>query len=114
MDLILETSFAQYLTRQAKEQGFEQGIDPVFYESILAVLEVRFNLTASYPLAVRIAEIDDEQRVRQLHRAAFQFTQPRGIRSVVGSGTGLNFVSGIPAGGNDTTGTCTHSVRRAA
>ena len=68
MDLIRESSFARYLTRQGIEQGIERGLQ----ESILAVLEIRFDLPASHPLAARVAEIDDVQRLKQLHRAAVQ------------------------------------------
>ena len=66
MDLIRESSFAQYLTRQGIEQGIEQGLR----DSILAVLEVRFDLAASHPYAERIANVDDAQRLKALHRAA--------------------------------------------
>ena len=74
MDLIRESSFARYLTREAKEQGIErgieQGIEQGLRDSILAVLEVRFNLSGSHPLTARVAEIDDVQRLKELHRAA--------------------------------------------
>ena len=66
MDLIRESSFAQYLTRQGIEQGIEQGLR----DSILAVLEVRFDLPASHPYAARVANVDDAQRLKALHRAA--------------------------------------------
>ena len=72
MDLIRESSFARYLTRQGIEQGIEQGVEQGLRESILAVLEIRFDLPASHPLAARVAEIDDVQRLKQLHRAAVQ------------------------------------------
>lgn len=68
MDLIRESSFAQYLTRQGIEQGIEQGLR----ESILAVLEIRFDLSASHPLAARITAVDDARRLKALHRAAVQ------------------------------------------
>ena len=80
MDLIRESYFAQYLTRQGIEQGIEQGIkqgieqgiEQGLRDSILAVLAIRFDLPASHPLAARIATIDDVQRLKQLHRAAVQ------------------------------------------
>ncbi|MDE3257721.1 MAG: hypothetical protein OYM47_07815 [Gemmatimonadota bacterium] len=68
MDLLRESSFAQYLTRQGIEQGIEQGLR----ESILAVLEVRFDLPPSHPYAERIANVDDTQGLKALHRAAVQ------------------------------------------
>lgn len=64
MDLLRESSFAQYLTRQGVEQGLR--------ESILAVLEVRFEIPASHPYTERIANVDDAQRLKALHRAAVQ------------------------------------------
>ena len=64
MDLIRESSFARYLTRQGVEQGLR--------ESILAVLEVRFDLAAPHPYAARIANVDDAQRLKALRRAAVQ------------------------------------------
>ena len=64
MDLLRESSFAQYLTRQGIEQGLRK--------SILAVLDVRFDLPTSHPLAARLENVDDAQRLEALHRAAVQ------------------------------------------
>lgn len=68
MDLLRESSFARYLTRQGIEQGIEQGLR----ESILAVLEVRFDLVASHTYAARVANVDDVQDLKALLRAAVQ------------------------------------------
>ncbi len=73
MDLIRESSFAQYLTRQGIEQGVEQGLR----ESILAVLETRFDLPASHPLTARIETIDNVQRLKALLRTAVQVSGPK-------------------------------------
>ena len=92
MDLIRESSFAQLLTQQAREQGLEQGIVQGLeqgivqgleqgleqggreraIEALLDVLEIRFALGAAEPLAARIRGIKDLQRLKQLHRAAIQ------------------------------------------
>ena len=76
MDLIRESSFAQYLTRQGIEQGIEegieQGLEQGLRESILAVLEIRFDLSVSHPLADRVAAVDDAKRLKALYRAAVQ------------------------------------------
>ena len=76
MDLIRESSFAQYLTQQAREEGIEQGIErggrERAIEDLLDVLEIRFALGAADPLAARIRDIRDLQRLKQLHRAAIQ------------------------------------------
>ena len=42
MDILRESSFAQYLTRQAREEGKEEGIEQGLQESIRDVLEIRF------------------------------------------------------------------------
>ena len=80
MDLIRESSFAQYLAESAREQGLKQGIEQGIeqggreraVEDLLDVLEIRFALAASDPLADRIGTLDDVQRLKQLHRAAIQ------------------------------------------
>ena len=86
MDLIRESSFAQYLIEQEIEenkeqwlkQGIEQGIEQGERKSTLAgileVLEIRFDLSEAHPLPDRIADIDDLQRLKQLLRAAIQAT----------------------------------------
>ena len=84
MDLIRESSFAQYLTQQAREEGIEQGLEQGreegrehggrerAIEDLLDVLEIRFALAESDPLAARIGAIDDVQRLKQLFRSAIQ------------------------------------------
>ena len=69
MDAIMrESSFAQYI----KQQGIEQGERRSTLGAIRDVLEIRFDLSEAHPLSVRIAAIDDLQRLKQLHRAAIQ------------------------------------------
>ena len=68
MDLIRESSFAQYLTRQGEEKGIERGLQ----RGILAVLEIRFDLSTSHPLATRIGRIGDLDSLERLHREALQ------------------------------------------
>ena len=72
MDLIRESSFAQYLTQQAREEGIERGGRERAIEDLLDVLEIRFALGAADPLAARIRGIEDLQLLKQLHRAAIQ------------------------------------------
>ena len=84
MDLMRESSFAQYLaetireeiTKEVTEQGIEQGIEQGgrerAIEYLLDVLAIRFALAASDPLTARIVTIEDVQRLKQLHRAAIQ------------------------------------------
>ena len=82
MDLIRESSFAQYLFEQEieenKEQWIKQGIEQGKRKSALAgildVLEIRFGLSEAHPISDRIAAINDLQRLKQLHRAAIQTT----------------------------------------
>ena len=68
MDLIRESSFAQYF----KQEGIEQGGRQRAIEDILEVLEIRFDMPETHPLSTRIASIDDLQHLKQLHRAAIQ------------------------------------------
>ena len=76
MDLIRESSFAQYLLAQEieenKEQWIKQGERERAIEDILDVLAIRFGLSETHPLSARIAAIDDLQRLKQLHRSAIQ------------------------------------------
>ena len=67
-ETMYESSIVQYFT----EKGIEQGSRERAIEALLDVLEIRFGLAASDPLASRIAAIDDVQRLKQLHWAAIQ------------------------------------------
>ena len=75
MDLIRESSFAQYLT----QQGIEQGLQ----ESILDVLELRFDPGEAQQLVGRIGALDDVQRLKQLHRAAIQVPNLEAFRDLL-------------------------------
>ena len=79
MDLIRESSFAQYLAESAREEGIEQGIQ----ESIQEVLALRFQPEDMHPLARRIGAIDDVQRLKQLHRAAIQMPSLEAFRHLL-------------------------------
>ena len=72
MDILRESSFAQYLKQEGIEQGIEQGGRERAIEDILEVLEIRFGLSETHPLSARIAAIDNVQHLKQLHRAAIQ------------------------------------------
>ena len=68
MDLIRESSFAQYFAETIREESIKQSIE----QGLLDVLEIRFGLAASDPLAGRLGTIDDVLRLKQLFRAAIQ------------------------------------------
>ncbi len=68
MDLIRESSFAQYLAESALEQGIERGIR----QSIQEVLALRFDPSAAQSFAADLESINDVQRLTHLHRAAIQ------------------------------------------
>ena len=68
MDILRESSFAQYL----KQEGIEQGERRSTIEAILEVLEIRFDMPETHPLSARIAAIDDLQHLKQLLRTAIQ------------------------------------------
>ncbi len=75
-----ESSVVQYFTEKALAQGIKQGIEQGIeqggregsLEALLDVLEIRFGLAASDPLAARLEAIDDVPRLKQLFRAAIQ------------------------------------------
>ena len=86
MDLMRESSFAQYLTQQAREEGIEQGIEQGIRESIQEVLELRFQPPAVRRLADQIAAIDEVPRLKQLHRAAIQVPSLKAFRNLLDEG----------------------------
>lgn len=80
MDPIMrESSFAQYI----KQQGVEQGVRERAIENLLDVLEIRFDLDELDPLATRIADINDVQRLKQLHRAAVQVSNLEAFQRIL-------------------------------
>ena len=83
MDLMRESSFAQYLTQQAREEGIEQGIEQGIRESIQEVLALRFQPPAVRRLADQIAAIDEVPRLKQLHRAAIQVPSLEAFRNLL-------------------------------
>ena len=73
MDAIMrESTSAQYIMKQSREEGIEQGQRKSTLEGLIDVLEIRFGLSEAHPIADRIATIDDLQRLKQLHRTAIQ------------------------------------------
>ena len=90
-----ESSVVQYFTEKALEQGIdpgrylqEQGIElggrERAVEDLLDVLEIRFGLAASDPLAARLgAMADDVQRLKQLFRAAIQVPSLEAFRHLL-------------------------------
>ena len=82
-----ESSVVQYFTEKGIKQGIEQGIErgsrERAVEDLLDVLEIRFELASSDPLAVRIGAIDDVQRLKQLFRAAIQVPSLEAFRHLL-------------------------------
>ena len=74
-----ESSVVQYFTEKGIEQGIEQGSRERAVEYLLDVLEIRFGLAASDPLAARIRAIKDVQRLKQLFRGGYTDAQPRSL-----------------------------------
>ena len=73
MDILRESSFAQYLKQEGIEEGFEQGGRQRAIEDLLDVLEIRFGLTEGASLihhALRPLTICSISK--QLLRAAIQ------------------------------------------
>ena len=78
-ETMYESSVVQYFT----EKGIEQGGRERAVEALLDVLEIRFGLAASDPLADRIGAIDDVQHLKQLHRAAIQVPSLEAFRHLL-------------------------------
>ena len=54
------------------EEGRKEGERDRAISDIRDVLEIRFALSKTHPIAARIAAIEDSQRLKQLHRTALQ------------------------------------------
>ena len=82
-ETMYESSVVQYFTEKALKQGIEQGGRERAVEDLLDVLEIRFGLAASDPLADHIGAIDDVQRLKQLFRAAIQVPSLETFRNLL-------------------------------
>ncbi len=73
MDAIMrESSFAQYMIRQYKQEGREEGERNSTLENISEVLAIRFGPGVADLLADRLAAVDEVPHLKQLHRLAIQ------------------------------------------
>ena len=86
-ETMYESSVVQHFAEKALKQGIEQGIEQGgrerAIEDLLDVLEIRFGLAASDPLAARLGAIGDMQRLKQLHRAAIQVPSLEAFRNLL-------------------------------
>ena len=86
-EIMTEFPLLETLRKRAWEQGIEQGIEQGgrerAVEDLLDVLEIRFGLAASDPLADRLGAIDDVQRLKQLFRAAIQVSSLEAFRGLL-------------------------------
>ena len=82
-ETMYESSVVQYFTEKGIEQGIKQGGRERAIEDLLEVLEIRFGLAASDPLAARIGATDDMQHLKQLHRAAIQVSSLDAFRRLL-------------------------------
>ena len=82
-ETMYESSVVQYFTEKGIEQGIERGSRERAIEDLLDVLEIRFGLAASDPLAARIGTIDDVQRLKQLFRATIQVPSLEAFRHLL-------------------------------
>ena len=78
-ETMYESSVVQYFT----EKGIERGGRERAIEDLLDVLEIRFALGEADPLAARIRSIRDQQRLKQLHRAAIQVPSLEAFRPLL-------------------------------
>ena len=82
-ETMYESSVVQYFTEKGIEQGIKQGGRERAIEDLLEVLEIRFGLAASDPLAARIEATDDVQRLKQLFREAVQVPSLEAFRHLL-------------------------------
>ena len=78
-----ETMYESSVVQHFAEQGIKQGIEQGTVEALLDVLEIRFGLAASDPLAARIGTINDVQHLKQLHRTAIQVPSLEAFRHLL-------------------------------
>ena len=94
IDLIRESPLARLLAQEGREQGLEEGREQglekgreeALRESTRDVLEIRFAMGATHPLADRLAAIGDRNRLKQLHRAAIQVDSLEEFRHLAEAG----------------------------
>ena len=86
MDIMRESSFGRLLAREWKKEGLEEGREQALRDSIRDVLEIRFAMGATHPLADRLAAIGDRHRLKQLHRAAIQVDSLEEFRHLAEAG----------------------------
>ena len=84
MDLIRESIFAQYLTRQGEEKGFEQGIERGLQRGIIATLEIRFDVSSLKSSGCAYCEDRRRGSSRTVAPRGGTGAQSRHVQSVVG------------------------------
>ena len=79
--LISEEIMTEFpLLESLRKRALEQGGRERAIEDLIDVLEIRFGLATSDPLAARLGAINDVQRLKQLHRAAIQVSSLEAFR----------------------------------
>ena len=84
-----ESSVIQHFTEQGIKQGIEQGIEQgerkAAIESLLDVLDVRFQSSEAQTLKPKIQSIEELQTLKQLHREALQVPSLDEFRRILSS-----------------------------
>ena len=84
-----ESSVIQHFTEQGIKQGIEQGIEQgerkAAIESLLDVLDVRFQSSEAQTLKPKIESIEELQMLKQLHREAVQVPSLDEFRRILSS-----------------------------
>jgi hypothetical protein len=84
-----ESSVIQHFTEQGIKQGIEQGIEQgerkAAIESLLDVLDVRFQYSEAQTLKPKIESIEELQMLKQLHREALQVPSLDEFRRILSS-----------------------------
>ena len=80
-----ESSVIQYFKEQGFKQGFEQGERKSAIESLLDVLDVRFQQGEVQTLKPKIESIEEIQRLKQLHHEVLQVSSLDEFRRILSS-----------------------------
>lgn len=71
-----QSSIAEYLAPEAREQGIQQGAQETIRENIREILAIRLQPDTAETFKPTLEAIDDLQRLKQLHRAAILAESP--------------------------------------
>ena len=81
---MLESAFVQLYMKEARDEGRDEGRIDALTDAILALLGMQFHPDAVQALKPKLEEIDDAQRLQQLHLAAARSESPEAFMQHLG------------------------------